>query len=82
MNNDRGGCGSAPEADLIAVACLSDQIGTQTTLARALAYAADPSREDGRARADDGADIISVSLGPNGADWAMTSILDLAIQFA
>jgi thermitase len=64
------------------VACLSDQIGTQTTLARAVAYAADPMREDGSAAAGEGADVISCSLGPNGADWTLTSVLDLAIQFA
>jgi thermitase len=81
MNNDRGGCGSAPQADMIAVACLPDQIGTQTTLARAVAYAADPSREDGQASAADGADVIACSLGPNGADWDLTSVLDLAIRF-
>lgn len=82
MNNSRGGCGSAPEADLIPIACLNDQVGTQTTLARALAYAADPSREDGSARPEDGADVISVSLGPNGADWTLTSVLEQAILFA
>lgn len=82
MNNKRGGCGSAPEAELIAVACLTDQIGTQTTLARAVAYAADPTREDSQASAANGADVIACSLGPNGADWDLTSILDLAIRFA
>jgi len=82
MNNKRGGCGSAPEADLIAIACLDDQIGTQATLARAVAYAADPTREDGSATAGSGADVIACSLGPNGADWDLTSVLDLAIRFA
>jgi thermitase len=81
-NNKRGGCGAAPEADLIAVACLNDQIGTQTTLARAVAYAADPSREDATSSAAKGAHVIACSLGPNGADWDMTSVLDLAIRFA
>jgi hypothetical protein len=82
-NNGRGGCGSAPEADLLAIACLDDQIGTQVTLARAVAFAADPSREVGsQASAADGADVISCSLGPNGADWDLTSVLDLAIRFA
>lgn len=83
MNNNRGGCGSAPEAALIAIGCLVDQIGTQATLARAVAYAADPTREDGQAQAADGADIIVSSLGPSlGADWALTSVLDLALRFA
>lgn len=82
VNNQSGGCGSAPEASLLPVACLSDQIGTQTTLARAVAYAADPTREDGQASAADGADVIACSLGPNSAEWDITSALDLAIQFA
>ncbi|HEY0172430.1 MAG TPA: S8 family serine peptidase [Pyrinomonadaceae bacterium] len=82
VNNKRGGCGSAPECDLIAVACLNDQVGTQTTLARAVAFAADPSREDATASAADGAHVIACSLGPDGADWNMTSVLDLAVRFA
>jgi thermitase len=82
MNNGRGGCGSAPDAELIAVACANDQIGTQATLARAVAYAADPSREDADADPAEGADVIACSLGPNGADWDLTSVLDLAIHFA
>jgi thermitase len=82
LNNGRGGCGSAPEADLLAIACLDDQIGTQATLARAVAYAADPTRENPQASAADGADVIACSLGPNGADWDLTSVLDLAIGFA
>ena len=82
MNNGRGVCGSAAEADLLAVACLPDQVGTQATLARAVAFAADPSTEDGQATPADGADVIACSLGPNGADWDLTSVLDLAIRFA
>jgi subtilisin family serine protease len=82
MGNTRGGCGSAPEADLLAIACLVDQIGTQVTLARAVAYAADPTTEDAQASAADGAHVISCSLGPNGADWDMTSVLELAITTA
>lgn len=81
-NNARGGCGSAPEADLIAVACLGDQIGSQVTLARAVAYAANPATEDATATPGDGADVISCSLGPNGADWAITSVLSDAITAA
>lgn len=80
--NTRGGCGSAPEANLLAVACLNDQVGTQATLARAVAYAADPTREDAQATAANGADVIACSLGPNGADWDLTSVLDLALGFA
>jgi thermitase len=81
-NNARGGCGSAPEADLIAVACLNDQVGSQVTLARAVAYAANPATEDATATPGDGTDVISCSLGPNGADWAITSVLSDAITAA
>jgi thermitase len=80
--NARGGCGSAPESALLPIGCLADQIGTQVTLARAVAFAADPSREISSASASAGADIIVSSLGPNGADWDLTSVLDLAIRFA
>jgi subtilisin family serine protease len=79
-NNNVGGCGAAPESDLMLVACLGDQVGTQTTLARAVAYTADPSTEGGDGA--DGADILVSSLGPNGADWDLTQTLDLALQFA
>jgi thermitase len=82
MDNGRGGCGSAPEAELLAIACLADQVGTQLTLARAIAYAADPTTEDAQASKADGAHVISCSLGPNGADWDMTSVLELAIAGA
>lgn len=81
-NNGVGGCGAAPEAELILIACLNDQVGTQTTLARAVAYAADPSTEVPGAGADSGADILVSSLGPNGADWALTQTLALALEFA
>lgn len=42
QNNTYGGCGAAPEVELMLIACLGDQVGRQTTLARAVAYAADP----------------------------------------
>ena len=65
--------GVANQADLIAIACLKDHVGTQETLARAIAYAAEA-----------GADVISCSLGPNERDgsWRMTSTLRDAIDFA
>jgi thermitase len=75
-----GACGSAPQANLIPVACMGDQVGTQATLARAIAYAADPSTEEANASAADGAHVIACSLGPNGGNWALTTVLDLAIQ--
>ena len=37
--------GVAAEADLIAIACFRDHHGTQATIARAIAYAADPTQE-------------------------------------
>jgi thermitase len=78
--NGLGGCGAAPRAELLLVAALQDQVGTQATLARAVAYAADPALEGGST--DDGATAISCSLGPNGADWTLTAVLEDAIQFA
>ena len=81
-NNGRGGCGAAPECELMLIACLGDQVGTQTTLARAVSYAANPSTEVAGADPASGADILVSSLGPNGADWDLTATLALAIEFA
>jgi|CXWL01.1.fsa_nt_gi thermitase len=81
-NNTFGGCGAAPECELMLVACLGDQVGTQTTLARAVAYAADPATEVPGMDPGEGADILVSSLGPNGADWDLTATLQLAIEFA
>ena len=82
QSNGRGGTGAAPESELMLVACLNDQVGTQTTLARAVAYTADPSREVAGADPATGADILVSSLGPNGAAWDLTATLQLAIEFA
>ncbi|VVP60044.1 hypothetical protein PS850_06159 [Pseudomonas fluorescens] len=82
LNNTFGGCGAAPQCELMLIACLSDQVGTQTTLARAVSYAADPSTEIAGADPGTGADIMVSSLGPNGADWDLTATLELAIEFA
>lgn len=81
-DNGVGGCGAAPECVLLLIACLGDQVGTQTTLARAVAYAADPSTEVAGASATSGADILVSSLGPNGAVWQLTQTLELALEFA
>ena len=81
-SNALGGCGAAPECELMLIACLGDQVGTQTTLARAVSYAADPSTEVAGADPSTGADIFVSSLGPNGADWDLTATLGLAIEFA
>lgn len=81
-NNGNDGCGSAPECELMLVAARNDQVGTQATLARALAYAADPRLEVAGADVAAGADVIVSSLGPNGANWALTTVLENAILFA
>lgn len=78
-DNETGGCGIANKAQFIPIAVLPDQVGTQVTLARSVVYAADPSQENVNAV---GADVIACSLGPNGADWTLTSVLDRAIHFA
>jgi thermitase len=77
--NDVSGCGIAPGADLLPVACLPDQTGTQVTLARALAYAVEPDLEGEAGR---GADILSCSLGSANGAWRMQSVLQDALLFA
>jgi hypothetical protein len=79
-NNGFGGCGIAFESDLLLIACLQDQVTTQNTLARAIAYAANPSTELVQ-MATAGADIISCSLGPK-YPFRMQSILEDAINSA
>ncbi|MEX2264199.1 MAG: S8 family serine peptidase [Bryobacteraceae bacterium] len=81
-NNGEGVAGVAYEAEFLAVACLVDQLGDQATLARAVAYAADPSQEVGGADPNDGAEVIASSLGPNNQPWPMTQTLQDAIDFA
>lgn len=81
-NNLSNGCGAANQCNLTLVACLGDQVGTQATMARALAYAADPTTEVPGDNAANGADIIACSLGPNGADWIMQTVTQNAIDFA
>lgn len=81
-NNATDGCGSAPESELLLVAPRADQVGTQATLARAVAYAANPSIEVTSLSPATGADVIVSSLGPNGAAWALTTVLENALIFA
>jgi hypothetical protein len=81
-NNGTGGCGAAPESDLMLIACLGDQVGTQVTLARAVGYAANPTTEVAGADPADGADILVSSLGPNGATWNLTATLQMALEWA
>ena len=82
QNDTHGGCGAAPECELILIAALPDQVGTQTTLARAVAYAANPTSEVSSAAATDSADILVSSLGPNGAVWELSATLELALEAA
>lgn len=81
QDNGIGGCGVAPRALLSVVSCMNDQVGSQSTLARAIGYATDPSTENPTDRSQ-GADVISCSLGPNGASWTMRQVLSDAIDFA
>lgn len=81
-NNGYGGAGVAHAAELMAIACLSDQIGPQSTLARAIGYAVDPATELDSGAETSGADVIVCSLGPNDAEWQMSLILREAIEFA
>lgn len=78
-DNRRGGAGVAPEAELVAISCLSDQVGNQATLARALLYAAAHAAED--PSLSGGADVIACSLGPtDSAQWPMSVTLSRAID--
>jgi subtilisin family serine protease len=81
-NNARGGCGSAPECELMLIASRGDQVGTQATLARAVAYAANPQLEVANLSPATGADVIVSSLGPNGAEWLLTQVLENALVYA
>ncbi|MFA6153114.1 S8 family serine peptidase [Mesorhizobium sp.] len=80
--NGIGGCGVAFGSELNMIACMGDQVGTQSTLARAIAYAAQPSLEPGGVAGQLGADVISCSLGPNTALWTLRQVLSDAIDFA
>ena len=81
--NGAGGCGVAFSSVLSMVACAPDQVGTQSTLARALAYAAAPDLEPGSGiPRSEGADIIACSLGPNSAKWEIRQVMADAIDFA
>lgn len=79
--NAEGVCGVAFEASLMLVACMVDQVASQVTLARAIAYAAEPSTELLDADPGTGAQAISCSLGPNGAHWILKTELEEAIRF-
>ncbi len=64
----RNGIGVAPEADLIVFKCLSDSgSGSSTGIANGIRWAA-----------DEGADVISLSLGGGGSDAATNQAIDYA----
>ena len=73
------GVGAAPCAYLALVACLSSKIGTDTTLARAVGYLADPTAEGLHTV---GADVIVCSLGPNDKQWPIGSVFSDALSSA
>ncbi len=81
--NGVGGCGIAHLADFMAISCANDELSSQTTLARAILHAAFPTLEIPDANPNDGADVISCSLGsPPGQAWTMATILKDAIDSA
>jgi subtilisin family serine protease len=64
----RNGIGVAPDADLIVFKCLSDQgSGSSIGIANGIRWAA-----------DEGADVISLSLGGGGSDAATNQAIDYA----
>jgi len=75
----QGGCGSAPEASLIAIACPSTQLTSQSTLARAVHFAINPEFFDPNAEGQPGADVISCSLD---TDRPLLTCLAKAIHYA
>jgi hypothetical protein len=81
-NNNESGCGLAFDADLIPIACLEDQTGSEATLARAVAYAADPAVEGQAAGPKSGAAVVSCSLGPASERWELSGALDDALKSA
>ncbi|HTU99049.1 MAG TPA: S8 family serine peptidase [Luteitalea sp.] len=84
-DNGVAGCGVAPEASLMPIACLGDSLGSQVTLARAIAYATAPDlegRDDTDTTGRTPADVIDCSLGPDSGPWHLRSVLHDALRFA
>src|SRR5207244_430754 len=73
------GCGAAPAAHLIPVACLHGDISNQGSIALAILYAAFPKEQNSALPAQQGADVVTCSLGPDGPTWTLTSVLDEAM---
>ena len=76
---DQSGLGIAPKSSLIPIACPSNSLATQTTLAAAIHFAVEPSEYDRKATAKQRADVISCSLD---TDNPLMSVLAEAIYFA
>jgi thermitase len=77
-NNGNGGCGVAPDSQLIAIACALNQTGNQLTLARSIEYALDPKQVDPEDLTP-AADIISCSLEIKNH---VETVLEMAINSA
>ena len=80
-NNAKFGCGLAHDASWIPIVALSGGIGTQQSLARAIAYAVDQRTEQPTATEASGADAISISIFP-GRQSVVDSTLSDALDFA
>jgi Subtilase family len=76
---EQSGLGIAPKSSLIPIACPSNSLTTQTTLAAAIHFAVEPSEYDRTATAKQRADVISCSLD---TDNPLMSVLAEAIYFA
>jgi subtilisin family serine protease len=76
--NSRDGCGIAFGASLVPIAASTTM--THQTLARAIAYAADPASEQGSTAGQVGADVLSISVTP--ANSAMSPAVGDALDFA
>ena len=77
-DNGSAGCGVAPEARLLPIACGEAEISSQVMLARAIAYATNPRIESGDALTP--ADVISCSLGSTPSK--LESVLQAALNDA
>jgi hypothetical protein len=74
------GCGAAPDAELHVVGCLRGDTEDQTSIALALLHAAFPHEQDPSRPRDDGAHVVSCSVGSLDATWPLTSVLDEALR--
>jgi hypothetical protein len=70
--------GAAPDCELMLVAAPPWGVLTDSVMGTMLKFCADPSTLSNILQAGDGADVISCSLGPNAADWPLSSPLQSA----